>query len=425
MDDTILYTRFEADGWVPPADVLAAPGGDMRRAQLMVTPDNRLHVFWQAGSDLMHSWATVEEALSAQGWSSAERTAVDLSGLANVREPFSLVTDAGGTIHALTVRLGQGSFGVAHWASHDGGTTWTEPASVYAAPDGSAIAVPRLAVSDSGTRLHAVWTEFTLPDGWPPKGVRHAASLDGGESWSSANVLGGDLEGWASAVTLGEDTVHVLWNGSQEAAGRYHAWSRDAGRTWESQVVTADYHGLTAGAPAAAFDSTGRLHVVWFADGVDRPQDIYYVTWDGAAWTPPAVVSPGDAGGIAGNPAMVVANGNELHALWQNSSGEATSEVVPPANGVWSASAFVSAPVVAPPTPVPAPATATPTAGLSAGETTVDLLADTATHTPAPQFTAMPLNESASPVGEQLLIALAILPSAVLVALIVRRRLGR
>ncbi len=154
-----------------------------------------------------------------------------------------------------------------------------------------------------------------LPNGWPPTGVYYANSLDGGQNWSRPLQLGGESQGWANIVASGETDVHVVWNGSPPAAGRYYRWSTYHGRVWSETELVSGSGGLTQGWPTIDVDSAGIVHVLMFAND-SRGDDIHYLSREKIAWSEPIIVSHGEAGGYTGHPTSLVAYGNEVHVVW-------------------------------------------------------------------------------------------------------------
>src|SRR6185295_10758085 len=118
----------------------------------------------------------------------------------------------------------------------------------------------RIAISPQRT-LHVVWTEFEFPQAWPPRGVFHARSTDGGRTWSAPTELAGKGFDQVSIALVDDQTIHVAWNGMAGVWGRYHRWSSDGGATWSAatQLFSA---GGTEGPPPLLVDAARRVHLI-------------------------------------------------------------------------------------------------------------------------------------------------------------------
>lgn len=344
--DTLFYARLDGRGWSEPVDVLVAPAGSAADfPEIVLGTDGKLHAFWRMGNRILHNWASISNAESARSWTTVgDAFVLDLS--ATQLFPYAVAVDQEGFFHAVYVDILGGEWCVLYVRSEDNGNTWSLPVRVSTAPQGTSVSLPRLEIGSQGD-IHAVWTQFELPEGWPPTGVFYARSTDGGQTWSEAVQLGGAQQGWANLIAI-DDAVHVVWNGSSSAAGRYHRWSADGGETWSVVNLISNLGGMTQGVPDMAVDSAGTLHLVFFADS------IYHAAWDGQAWTELEVISPGKSGGTsARHPTIVVGEGNKLHIGW-SSAPPVGSERLP---GIWYTAQRTLAPhVPSEPLPPPMPA---------------------------------------------------------------------
>lgn len=408
--DTLLYARLDEMGWTEPVDVLAAPAGSAADfPTLLLGTDGMLHAFWRTGSQIQHSWASPFTADSAQAWTT-EGSVFYLNPNTTGYFPYAVVVDDAGVFHATYIEVAGGQWGLVYTRSQDNGYTWSTPIPVAFAPDGVFVTLPRLAVSEGGT-LHVVWS-------WAKGGVFYARSTDGGQTWLEVVQLGGEAQGWANLIAVGKDTVHVVWNGSPPAAGRYHRWSSDGGKTWSNTTVISKSGGLTQGWPAIVADSAGIVHLFMFA-GSARGDDMHYASWDGTAWSELTIISPGEAGGWTGFPSAVVRYGNELHVAWTVFHGE---NVAP---GIWYTTKRTSAPWV-PPAPI---LTAQATPSMAATPSLTPTASVTATPSPSPTVRLVvtePYAQDNSNPG--LPVVLGILPVVVLVAGVVLMqalRIGR
>ena len=203
--------------------------------------------------------------------------------------------------------------------------------------------LPRWAVGDSGT-LHVTWSEFSLPEGWPPVGVFYTRSDDGSGDWLAPEQLSDTRQSYSNLVSVGENEIHVVWDAT-DPSGRFHRWSRDGGRSWSELVKLSPDGGMTQGWPSVAADSAGRVHFAGFGGGSagERWSDMWYHKWDRSSWSQPFLLSPGESGWYTGYPSMVSTNGNEIHIAWSTwDPGDADGRENRP--GVWYRRLVTSSP---------------------------------------------------------------------------------
>jgi hypothetical protein len=203
--------------------------------------------------------------------------------------------------------------------SDDGGATWSDAIQVSAAdPKRQACAGTRLAIDGRG-RLHAVWMQAHLPQGWPPAGVFYSRSLDAGLTWSPPRQLAGDNYTDINVATLGDDQVHVVWGAVASVGDRLHQWSRDGGEKWTAaQRVSDQIRGGMTGVPGLAFDSSGTLHLVTSVDGPRGVERIFHLTWKRGAWSEPQFISAGtDAVDSVEFPALAIGRGTQLYVVYE------------------------------------------------------------------------------------------------------------
>ena len=344
----IDYTRWDGKSWSKPVDLVDAP--TLHLSSAAIDRNGYLHLMWQGAlARLFYARAWEGDATSASKWTSP--VPVDM-GYVN----GEIVADSRGWLHRVYARPGH--LGPYYQVSKDGGNSWSFPVNVARTSNvNSGADWVRLAVSDNGT-LHLVWTEFALPNGWPPAGVYYSRSEDGGKTWSTAVKFAGYGYDQINVATAGNNMVHVAWNGMVGIGGKYHRWSPDGGRTW-SDTSTIMGGGGTTGPPQLALDSAGALHVM---TGVD--QRVWHAVWQNQAWSQPEEVLTGDETGIPPlgtqiseqtrqieQITMAISNGNQLHAVfWDVRRKDRV-------NYVWYTSKTVVAPSVPPvsfASPVPA-----------------------------------------------------------------------
>ena len=326
----IYYTRWDNAEWSTPLDIIAASQINFPNAT--VDSNGQAHVIWYGGRQLFYSQASVtDKSLSAKQWT--DPTLIEQTG------PHSYIaTDSTGQLHL--VYPGVEAAGVYYQTSKDGGNTWSFPQNVSPTSTfNTAADFVRLAVSDDGAIIHVVWTEFLLPGYWPPVGVFHAYSTDGGQTWSGLTEIAGEGYTQINVALVGENTVHVVWNGMAGVHGRYHRWSRDGGNTWSEtlRLNTLGVDGST-GPPPLAVDSAGTLHLVVTEGGC-----VWYSSWQNPRWSDPVCISGAEAraANYSEEPTMTLSEGNRLHVVfWADR------------HRLWYTTKQVSAPAV-PPKPFP------------------------------------------------------------------------
>jgi len=167
--------------------------------------------------------------------------------------------------------------------------TWTDPITLST---GVNPLLPDLAIASDGT-LHATWGERIGTAGDDTYYVRYARK-PAGEDWSApVRIDPRTVATNQNSPTYvdprlalheadGETTVCVAWHGFREGDERTEETlvncSDDGGASWESATENLSRTDLRASIhPAPAFDSTGKLHVVWQErENAEAGYKIYY-----------------------------------------------------------------------------------------------------------------------------------------------------
>lgn len=202
--------------------------------------------------------------------------------------------------------------------SSDGGRTWSAPLRLSDL-DAAKIACdnPYLSVDARG-RLHAVWTQFRLPIGWPPVGSYYRRSDDGGRTWLPGREVAGEGNGQISVIARGADEVHLVWT-AVDTGDRMHSRSPDGGTTWSPPLAIGNgVRGAFTRGLALAFDGGGGLHLVTSTGDLGGEQPIVHTVWDGTAWAEPERISARVAGARPkGLPSLAIGGGNVLHVAYK------------------------------------------------------------------------------------------------------------
>jgi hypothetical protein len=230
---------------------------------------------------------------------------------------------------------------VYHRSSSDGGLTWSDLHKVSSLdPTVQAADGPRV-VRDRQGRLHAVWTQFLLPSGWPPAGGFYSRSFNNGRLWTAPRQFAEEKYGQPNMALRGNE-LHLVWNSLAGIGKRLHSWSSDGGETWtEPAVITRSISGGWTGPPGLVVDSAGTLHMITSVSGERGAQDIeriFYMRWDGSSWSKPELVSGGlGATSSVEGPTLAISDGNRLHVLCEADLSR-----------LWYAEKMVDAPPLAP-----------------------------------------------------------------------------
>lgn len=401
----IYYTRSRGSSWSTPTDVIAMSGASAPSAA--VDRQGLITLVWHGVSgDSFRSQARVERATAAASWDAP----VNIGPTNNSSD---VIADSRGGLHL--VYVGPGGSGVFYQSSDDNGQTWSFPVNVSSAGPDAAAEYARMAVAPDGT-IHVVWTEFQLPNGWPPLGVYYARSTDGGTTWSPALQIAerGFTQGNVTAGPRG--VVYIAWNGMSGVQGRYSRQSLDGGITWSAPSLlkppmtsTNDIGGST-GPPGLVVDSAGHAHVLFVQDN-----RVWYSAWHGSGWTIPQYVPSGDEAGLPAESqpisgqvrhieqaVMALGLGDQLHVVFWD---------VRPAKKVtyvWYTAKSVDAPRVTPASYVAAPAA-------EKNQVTDASTIRPVSAQPAPDLPLAPASEPAPVVSHPVLI-LGALPIAVVLA---------
>lgn len=286
-DSAAIYHAVRDGNWSQPLVALASPDGTTNDPSAVMTADGNLLVVW---SDLLSgkiyfSAAAMSGDVIANSW----LPPVTVTEAASVASAPDVAAGADGTIYvSYAVPLNEGR-GIYLTESHDEGKTWSTPSLIYdASPLERAKADEPELIVDSRGQLHLMWQQLRLPGETDPYALYYTHSLDGGESWSSPElVLGGTIR-WSALVSGQDAWLYRIWQVSQgEAVTSLQVQSsQDGGRSWSDVRLLANTEGNYLPA-AVTVDRNQNVHLFhlnnrtvqhWIADGqswnVAEPYDL-------------------------------------------------------------------------------------------------------------------------------------------------------
>ena len=361
----IYYAFWDGASWSDPVDVLFTPqrrGAQMPQA--VIDEKGTIHLMWTGvrqgvKHDIYYAKAHASNAGTFQAWTSPAVWRWDAS------IPY-LLMDTQGTLHVVYVGEGANS-GIYYTRSEDAGATWANP--VQISPLGISDSFPQMAIDGRG-RFHVVWAHDVNP-GEMVFELLYSQSVDQeGQAWSPAvKVAGPGQIRDISVATIGDDEIHLVWQGSVQDHGRYHQWSPDGGATWTQVTTILDLDGRP-GSPSLVLDSARRLHLATSGLGYGNIHGVYHTTWAKSRWAEYEMIPYPYHTEYAD---MTIATGNTLVVCAQAK----VTDNVEGFNTIWCAIKRTSAPYVAPqplPTAIPTaaptmPVEATPTRGPQATAT--------------------------------------------------------
>jgi hypothetical protein len=241
------------------------PGmGSAFAPRIAVDSNEAINVVWLDTSGALPRVAFVRSTDSAATFSAP----LDVSRSAGGAIDPDIALDPGGAINVVWEDSASGSGQIMFARSVDGGQTFTEPVLVST---GQSKATEAHVAIDSLGRIYVSWI------GWNNEDLQAflSRSTDGGRSFSVPINVSNNPDGRThkpvlaasgNIVYLSYQNGDIFFQGEiQRHAQVFLVKSEDAGLSFSDsvQVSNADNSRGRAHSPAMAFDSTGRLHVVW------------------------------------------------------------------------------------------------------------------------------------------------------------------
>ncbi len=375
--DLLRYRELRGGAWSATNDILfTGLGGYTVRNSLVAGRDGLLHLVVRMHTRIFASSAPEADAWSARAWSQPQPLTGDIAYYT------ALAVDSRNGLHALWSEAVQpaddpicpGCSDLFYRRSSDGGLTWSAPQNLSYSQEGENR--PQIVI-DARDRIHAVWdqgVDWYAGAGKPLAGV-YRRSDDGGQTWSDAvHFTAGDAPVQQTALAVdGQGNPLVVFRDA--ASNRiYFQSSSDGGTTWGALgevpgVLARDINDNNLDRYALAADSANRVHLLLSGFPTGRSSEgsnpwLLHLVWDGARWSAPQVVMGNEL--YPEWPRLVVAGGNQLHAVWFTRHADDLFGSDQGAHyQIWYSTLPLDTPAIAPApvfTPVPTAAPPTPTA---------------------------------------------------------------
>ncbi|MBC7257657.1 MAG: hypothetical protein H5T65_00235 [Chloroflexi bacterium] len=359
----IFLARRHGDAWLSPVN-LSNSADASRTPRVAADLRGWLHVVWAEGnegqSDIYYtSW-------NRSAWSTPRN--LSQSAATESLAPAIAVDDAN-RVHVTWVEKAGTNREVLYTSGQGDG--WAAPLNLSNTPGRSED--PDITLDANGN-VHVAWQEgmpaapeilhrYLTPDGWAP-----VANVSRNPSFSRHPAVVGDRQGRVIAV----------WEDNATGTSELHAAMWDVGEWSPARNVVIMPSGASSQIDLVV-DDANVLHVLWDDLVVDQ-WEIYYIRWNGAAWS--GVRELSHNWGYSFWPALALDSRGILHAVWTD------SEPFFPSEGIVYCWQAADSPLPLYPSATPAP-TATPTATATAAPTAPST--PTPTPTPTPFLRYLPI----------------------------------
>lgn len=247
--------------------------------------------FWIDEDDALRQSRVLPENITAgsEGWSAS--VVLTPEGVV----AFDVGLDENGRLHLVYIQstvTDNSTSGLYHQFSDDGGAVWSSPTLLYGSNYFRDIDPTDAQVSlkvGSGSALFLTWDDRLLEQ------LFFASSSDGGESWSSPEVIdrreeSDPTEGFSPAnlklLVVNNNEIHLSWvSGDDEdvnTCNTIHQFSLNGGASWSEPAVVLSDSAQCAQAPALFQAHTGLVLLMTVVDN-----EGFLQAWDGERWTKP------------------------------------------------------------------------------------------------------------------------------------------
>jgi hypothetical protein len=142
---------------------------------------------------------------------------------------------------------------------------------------------PRLALGKDN-ELFMLWSQNTLPIGPGPLALYFSRSIDGGLTWSQAELVVDQPPAWSEILANPEGIVHRMWQ--EVTSGGITVWhdlSTADGENW-SRTSPVSIFGDTSTISSLVSDPSQRLNLVQVVGRGAGNFSIQHWVWDNAGW---------------------------------------------------------------------------------------------------------------------------------------------
>jgi hypothetical protein len=256
----IEYARWNGKEWTSPVPVITGLNGLPLNLSLQIDSEQKLLLSWvdQESGELMFSWANSERANIPLEWMQP----IILSSSSKLTNSPDMLIDASDRIilaYAITLNEERGIYVI---QSTDLGETWSSPVRVFdgVSANWEMVDQPKLAVTEDG-RLHILFVQYALLGNQQPVGLYYSQSVDGGNTWTTPEVVNEQSIQWSEVIAY-KETLYRFWQEKNKSIiSTYHQISSDGGITWGLPAkIPSDAAVISE--PSVSVDGTGKLHLL-------------------------------------------------------------------------------------------------------------------------------------------------------------------
>lgn len=436
--DQVYYTNSD-DGqkWQPPVDVFAVPWVGLNsaatRPTMLIDSNGHLNVSFVDLTTVFYSSAPLESTLIVNRWRPKQAMSKGQTAY------FSrMAMDRQNNLHYVFTQNAPSEecpncYHLFYRKSTDDGTTWSAPVDLVKEAIGAV--KPQILV-DAEDHIHVVWESGKgggLGQLTNPTSVSYAGSVDGGKTWSQPENLSRFSADMGKNIAIGSDRLGnlvVAWWGLPMNRILYQV-SSNSGKTWSTPAPIPGVWGAARVYQsnldnyAFAIDGDGNLHLVAVgALSADQPTlNVLNLMWNGSQWAAPDVVAS-YKGDVPEWPRVSISQGNLMNVIWFVRDEPHIWLSDQGQYRVWYTRAQIDAKSIE---PKPLPTAAAPEIKPSPTPKTLITAAPTAAQTATSRPAMAPSRGPQTETDYVLLLALAVVPSVLLIAgmaiyVMIRRR---
>lgn len=281
---TLAYIRSNGAAWTDVANIIRVPVGTVDTANLLVDPDEVLHVIWSGGAtgQVQYNQAFMRDALVASDWGEPR----PMPARQPVGDSPNIALGMSGKLYVLYTIPFNEDRGLYFVVSSDLGQTWSSPVRVFdAAAAGWGVIHQAELLVDRQEHLHVAFARAAVPDQESPQGIYYSQSTDGGATWTGPIAVRSDTDSRPKLVSAGDNVLHLVWaHATSNGFELIHEWSPDSGQTW-SPPNRIPGLGVVAPEVGLAADSTGSVYLTGVELTREASAGIFFLRWNGQVWT--------------------------------------------------------------------------------------------------------------------------------------------